>query len=88
MKKDDGLLKNIRYCTRCCMPETVEGIQFDEMGICTVCQSVEQKMHIDWAYRERELARILGQAKTMPGAITIASCRSAVERTVFTRHMC
>ena len=23
---------DIRYCIRCCMPETQEGIKFDEMG--------------------------------------------------------
>jgi len=25
--------KNLRYCVRCCLPETVEGIGFDENGI-------------------------------------------------------
>lgn len=38
----------MKYCIRCCMPETQEGINFDEMGICTACRSSEQKMHIDW----------------------------------------
>lgn len=57
------LLPNIRYCTRCCLPETVEGITFDELGICTACQSSEQKMHIDWKKREIELRKILEEAK-------------------------
>jgi N-acetyl sugar amidotransferase len=59
----DGL----RYCTRCCMPETQEGIKFDEMGICQACQSSEQKIHIDWTVRERELRRILDEAKAKAG---------------------
>lgn len=61
--ESNQLLPNIRYCTRCCLPETVEGITFDELGICTACQSSEQKMHIDWKKREIELRKILEEAK-------------------------
>lgn len=61
------LFKNLRYCIRCCMPETQEGIKFDEMGICQACQSSEQKIHINWVERERELHRILDEAKTRAG---------------------
>lgn len=60
--------KNLKYCTRCCMPETQEGIEFDEMGICRACQSSEQKIHIDWAAREKELKKILMQAKSSSGS--------------------
>jgi N-acetyl sugar amidotransferase len=49
------------------MPETQEGIKFDEMGICQACQSSEQKIHINWVERERELHRILDEAKTRAG---------------------
>lgn len=61
------LLNNIRYCTRCCMPETQEGIVFDEMGICQACQSSEQKIHIDWVQREKQLRKILEEAKAKAG---------------------
>ena len=44
--------KNLQYCTRCLMPETQEGVKFDELGICTACQSSEDKMHINWFERE------------------------------------
>ncbi|WP_306534112.1 N-acetyl sugar amidotransferase [Geobacter sp.] len=57
------LFDNIRYCTRCCIPETQEGVVFDELGICRACQSSEQKIHIDWVKREKELRRILEEAK-------------------------
>lgn len=57
----------LKYCTRCCMPETCEGIVFDEMGICQACQSSEQKMHIDWVKREAELKRILNHYKKISG---------------------
>ena len=54
---------NLRYCVRCCMPETQEGISFDELGMCTACQSSEHKMHINWVEREKELRKMLDDAK-------------------------
>lgn len=59
--------RNLRYCVRCCMPETQEGITFDEMGICQACQSQEQKIHIDWIAREQQLRQILEGAKAKAG---------------------
>ena len=57
------LYPELQYCKRCCVPETYEGIKFDEMGVCSACQSAEQKMHINWKERETELRRILENAK-------------------------
>jgi len=57
------LIKGIQYCTRCCMPETTEGIEFDDLGICRACNSSEQKMHIDWEARKKTLDTILNDAK-------------------------
>jgi len=59
--------KGIKYCSRCCMPETQEGIRFDEMGICQACQSSEQKIHINWTEREKQLRSILEEAKSKAG---------------------
>lgn len=61
------LLDNVKYCIRCCMPETQEGIKFDEMGICQACQSSEQKIHIDWVKREKQLRLVLDEAKAKAG---------------------
>lgn len=55
--------KTMRYCVRCCFPQTDEGIEFDEVGICRACRSSEEKMHIDWAERERALRKILDEVK-------------------------
>jgi N-acetyl sugar amidotransferase len=63
----DTPFSQLRYCIRCCVPETQEGVSFDDMGVCTACRSSEEKMHIDWAARERELRRILDEAKTRAG---------------------
>lgn len=57
----------IKYCKRCCLPETVEGIRFDKMGICQACQSSEHKMHINWKGREKELKEIFEKYKGKSG---------------------
>jgi N-acetyl sugar amidotransferase len=49
------------------MPETQEGLKFDELGICQACQSSEQKIHINWVERELELRRLLDSAKANAG---------------------
>jgi N-acetyl sugar amidotransferase len=60
-------ISGINYCLRCCVPETQEGVDFDEMGICTACRSSEDKMHIDWSAREKQLRSILDDAKAKAG---------------------
>jgi N-acetyl sugar amidotransferase len=70
IKKDltfygEGLYeKNIRYCSRCCLPETMEGMLFDEFGICTPCRSSEEKMHINWEIREKALSTIINENRS------------------------
>jgi N-acetyl sugar amidotransferase len=49
------------------MPESNEGMQFDEMGICLACQSAEQKIHINWVEREKQLRKIFEDAKKKSG---------------------
>ena len=45
------------------MPETTEGINFDELGICKACRASEEKMRIDWSKRKSALKKILMNAK-------------------------
>ena len=61
------LFDSIQYCTRCCMPETQEGVTFDEFGVCTACRSSEEKMHIQWGEREKQLRKILSEAREKSG---------------------
>lgn len=51
--------ERIKYCTRCCLPETMEGISFDEIGICVPCRSSEEKMHIDWVVKRQALEKLI-----------------------------
>ena len=48
-------LFDIKYCSRCCMPETEEEYSEDDHGMCRICRSSEQKMHIDWVERKKML---------------------------------
>jgi len=66
-EKSELPFKNLRYCARCCMPETQEGVKFDELGICQACQSSEQKIHINWVGREKNLRDLLDVAKSKAG---------------------
>lgn len=61
------MYSNLQYCTRCCMPETNEGINFDEMGVCQACRSQEQKIHINWDERKAELKKTLEHYKAQAG---------------------
>ncbi|MDP6515403.1 MAG: N-acetyl sugar amidotransferase [Alphaproteobacteria bacterium] len=63
----DPPFRALRYCSRCCMPETNEGMGFDEMGVCKACRSSEQKMRIDWQTRQEALRRITDKAKAAAG---------------------
>jgi len=59
-KLGKGLFEQeIRYCARCCLPETMEGMELDEIGICIPCRSSEQKMHIDWEKKKVTLDRLI-----------------------------
>lgn len=59
--------EHFTYCTRCCMPETSEGTNYDEMGICRACRSSENKMRINWVEREEKLREILDEYKAKSG---------------------
>jgi N-acetyl sugar amidotransferase len=67
-KESNKPIDGLKYCTRCCTPETQEGVTFDDMGICTACRSSEEKMHIDWSEREKDLRKILDEAKSKSGS--------------------
>lgn len=41
----------MKYCTKCVMPNTRPGITFDEAGVCSACQSYENRKNIDYEAR-------------------------------------
>jgi N-acetyl sugar amidotransferase len=56
--------KEIAYCSRCCLPETMEGIELDHLGVCVPCRSSEDKMHINWEERKQLIENIFHSHKT------------------------
>jgi N-acetyl sugar amidotransferase len=69
MKREPGSppFPQFRYCVRCCMPETNEGMEFDELGICKACRASEEKMRIDWRAKGEQLRQILEDARREAG---------------------
>jgi N-acetyl sugar amidotransferase len=47
--------KEMRFCTKCVMPDTRPGITFDGEGVCQACRNYERRRTIDWGQRQREL---------------------------------
>jgi len=58
------------------MPDTRPGIKFDELGICSACQSYEHRKEIDWEARYKELEMICDKYRGMNG--TSYDCAIAV----------
>jgi N-acetyl sugar amidotransferase len=55
---------NMKYCTKCLMPETRPRIKFDENGVCNACNwSEEKKESIDWESRQDELKKLVKKYK-------------------------
>ncbi|MEE9274071.1 MAG: N-acetyl sugar amidotransferase [bacterium] len=67
LTSENAPFQELRYCVRCCLPETSEGIDFDELGICKACRSSEMKMHINWVEREKRLRKLLEETKAKAG---------------------
>ena len=42
---------DMRYCTKCFMPETRPRIQFNSKGVCNACEWAEEKKKVDWGAR-------------------------------------
>ena len=53
----------MRYCTKCVMPDTRPGIQFNEEGVCQACLNFEKRKKIDWDKRFEELRKLCERHK-------------------------
>ena len=67
MQSKKNQLSKLFTCIRCGHPETSENIDFDKLGLCKACRSSEQKMHISWSDREKNLRKILKKFKDNSG---------------------
>lgn len=58
----------MKYCTKCVMPDTRPGIQFNEDGVCSACQSYDRRKQIDWSKRFKELEALCNKYRGMNGS--------------------
>ncbi|MFX1277575.1 MAG: N-acetyl sugar amidotransferase [Promethearchaeota archaeon] len=61
------MVKYIKYCKHCIMPETKPDLQIDESGACNACRSYETREKIDWNSRKKELKDILEKYRSKDG---------------------
>lgn len=66
----------MKYCKRCVMPDTRPGISFNAEGICSACQSYENRQAIDWDKRYKELEELCDKYRGSNG--TSFDCAIAV----------
>lgn len=48
----------MEFCTKCVMPDTRPGITFNEKGVCSACQSFENRKNTNYEARFEELKKI------------------------------
>ncbi len=58
-------MKNkIKFCKKCVMPSSSAiPVEFDENGVCSGCNTANQKDDIDWGRRKKQFHRLLDQYK-------------------------
>lgn len=57
----------MKYCTKCVMPDTRPGIAFNGQGICSACQSYENRKNVDYNIRLAELNTLCDKYRGMNG---------------------
>ena len=53
----------MRYCTKCCFPDTKPELTMNKDGICIACKNAIMKTEIDWDSKRYELKLILNEFK-------------------------
>ncbi|MDC3019941.1 N-acetyl sugar amidotransferase, partial [Prochlorococcus sp. AH-736-E15] len=48
----------MKYCKSCVMPDTKPGLKINKEGICSACESIQNKFLIDWDKRNDQLSDI------------------------------
>lgn len=63
----------MKYCKRCVMPDTRPGITFNEEGICSACQSYDNRKNVDYKKRFEELKTLCDKyrGRMVPMVMTV-----------------
>ena len=57
----------MKYCTKCVMPDTRPGITFNEEGVCSACQSYENRKKVNYKVRFEEFKALCDKYRGMNG---------------------
>jgi N-acetyl sugar amidotransferase len=57
----------LKYCLKCVMPNTKPDLSFDESGVCSACNSYDNRSIVDWDVRKKELQELVKQYKNKDG---------------------
>jgi len=57
----------MKYCKHCVMPDTRPGITFNEEGVCSACQSYENRRNVDYKERFEELRKLCDKYRGING---------------------
>ncbi len=58
----------VRYCVTCLYPETKPDLYFDGEGVCSACNSFEDRRDIDWTARRADFDEIVSRYKSADGS--------------------
>ncbi len=53
----------MKYCKSCVMPDTKPGLTINKDGICSACESIQNKFFIDWDKRHKQLSDLCDSIK-------------------------
>jgi hypothetical protein len=56
-------MNRVKRCTKCILPDTYPGVQFDKNGLCNVCSSCNEKKERKATKSKNELDRIIRKVK-------------------------
>ena len=54
----------MKYCTRCVLPDTRPGINFDENGVCNFCRYYDSLEEVDWEERKKQFLAVAEEARS------------------------
>ncbi|OEJ66322.1 N-acetyl sugar amidotransferase [Magnetovibrio blakemorei] len=58
----------ITYCNKCLYPNTKPDLHFNDQGICSACQSFENRGQVDWEQRRKDFLNITDKYKSKNGS--------------------
>lgn len=57
----------MKYCNKCVMPSTRPGLTFNDKGVCSACQTHENKKNVNYKERWKELEALCNRFRGMNG---------------------